>query len=428
MDLLGKIFKKPNPNSIFVQIASYRDPEVIPTIRDLLTKSTHPQNLRIVVLNEWHKEDNIDFTEFKDDSRIKIISSKYNESQGIGWARNHLNNEYSNQKYTLQISSNHRFTSGWDVELISMLEDLIKKGNQKPILTTYTPEYVLGKSQEDWDNTPYKIVHSNFNPNGSIITSPLKIDIQEELSTPTPTQFISSHFIFTLGRFCVDVIYDPSIQSPDEEITMAVRAFTNGYRMFTPNKVILWQGIPQTNTPKFSKDYKNYEELIFLSNDRTKKLLEIDGSVCSPCLKKRMKSYFLGNVNSKEEYEEFSGIHFNNRGVTLHTLDHKPPPGPEVEGNFKDQFYPRQYYKITIPKNILPNHLEYDFWAVILLDDNKVEIHRQDIDNYTTKRMMEDGNDTITLGGSYKGRPYTNWIIWPHKDKWLQRLSGTKQD
>jgi len=36
--------------SIFVQIASYRDPELIPTIKDLIEKAHHPENLKICLL------------------------------------------------------------------------------------------------------------------------------------------------------------------------------------------------------------------------------------------------------------------------------------------------------------------------------------------------------------------------------------------
>ena len=41
---------------IFVQIASYRDPELIPTVLDLVDKAKNPEALRIVVA--WQHDDN----------------------------------------------------------------------------------------------------------------------------------------------------------------------------------------------------------------------------------------------------------------------------------------------------------------------------------------------------------------------------------
>ena len=78
-------------NTIFVQIASYRDPELLPTLRDLVKNSKYPQNLKVCIA--WQhdikdKWDNLD--EFKDDDRFEIIDIKHNESKGCCWARNYL--------------------------------------------------------------------------------------------------------------------------------------------------------------------------------------------------------------------------------------------------------------------------------------------------------------------------------------------------
>ena len=34
-------------DTIFVQIASYRDPQLLPTLKDMLDKAKYPDNLRI---------------------------------------------------------------------------------------------------------------------------------------------------------------------------------------------------------------------------------------------------------------------------------------------------------------------------------------------------------------------------------------------
>ena len=47
-------------SKIFVQIASYRDPELIPTLEDLLDKSDTPENLRICIAWQHSEEDEWD--------------------------------------------------------------------------------------------------------------------------------------------------------------------------------------------------------------------------------------------------------------------------------------------------------------------------------------------------------------------------------
>lgn len=420
MDLLGKIFKRQDQNLIFVQILSYRDPLLVSTLKDLFYKASKPDNLRVYVLNQWHPDDNIDLSDFKDDSRVEIMSSESNLSEGVCWARNIINKKYSSEKYTLQINSHHKFIRGWDTELINMLDRLIEKGHKKPILTTYVPKY----PPTEGIRTPlYKIGYKEITKTGDIITTPILIT--NKPTNPTPTQFLSGNFIFTLGRFCQDVPYNPEIYFNSEEITMAIRAYTSGYDLFTPHKIILWDENLEEGSKKH-QDNHGLEGFEFRSNSLTKKLLEMDGEICSPCLKKRMGEYFLGSERTLYQYEEFAGIHFKNRSATTHTIDNLPPPGPKSKGEFKSQFYERQHYKMVFPVESLQGHVEFDFWAIILLDEKNVEIHRQDLDKFTVDMIIKSSKSDITVGGSYKGRPYTKWIVWPHKDKWLNRINGKK--
>jgi len=60
--------------NIFVQIAAYRDPELLPTIRDCISNAKNPENLRFCIAWQHSNEDvwdNLD--EFKNDSRFIIL-------------------------------------------------------------------------------------------------------------------------------------------------------------------------------------------------------------------------------------------------------------------------------------------------------------------------------------------------------------------
>jgi len=47
-------------NRIFVQIASYRDPELVPTIKSMLENAKKPKNLRFGIARQFHPEDGFD--------------------------------------------------------------------------------------------------------------------------------------------------------------------------------------------------------------------------------------------------------------------------------------------------------------------------------------------------------------------------------
>ena len=73
---------------IFVQIASYRDPQLIPTIDNMLENSKNPENLRIGICHQYHPEDEFsDLSKYDGDDRFRIIDVLYSESKGACWAR-----------------------------------------------------------------------------------------------------------------------------------------------------------------------------------------------------------------------------------------------------------------------------------------------------------------------------------------------------
>ena len=71
---------KPKTDTIFIQIASYRDPELLPTLKDLFDKATYPDNLRVCVAWQHDLNDEWDTVgEFANDSRVKVLDINYKE-------------------------------------------------------------------------------------------------------------------------------------------------------------------------------------------------------------------------------------------------------------------------------------------------------------------------------------------------------------
>ena len=66
---------------IFIQIASYRDPQLLPTLRDCIKNAKNPDNLVFGIC--WQHDEKDSLEEFKDDNRFKIIDVPYRESKGV---------------------------------------------------------------------------------------------------------------------------------------------------------------------------------------------------------------------------------------------------------------------------------------------------------------------------------------------------------
>ena len=74
---------------IFVQIASYRDPQLVHTIKNMIENAKNPNNLRFGIARQFHSDDKFDdLSEYNEDDRFKIINIPYQESKGVCWARN----------------------------------------------------------------------------------------------------------------------------------------------------------------------------------------------------------------------------------------------------------------------------------------------------------------------------------------------------
>ena len=60
-------------NNIFVQIASYRDPQLIPTLKSMIENAKNPKKLIIGICRQYHPDDKFDvLDEYKNDKRFRV--------------------------------------------------------------------------------------------------------------------------------------------------------------------------------------------------------------------------------------------------------------------------------------------------------------------------------------------------------------------
>lgn len=236
---------------IFVQIASYCDPELIHTIRDCIKNADNPQNLKFCI--GWQKtEEDDSMKEYYNDPRFIILSVPYKETKGCCWMRHKIQEFYNGEKYTLQLDSHHRFIKGWDTILVEMFESLQQK-YPKPLITAYLPSYDPENDPMGRGNVPCKIIYDKT-LDGQILCIPAST----EGSEPIPAQFYSAHFAFTLGIFCLEVQHDPKLYFTGEEMNITIRSFTHGYDMFHPHIVIAWHEYTRKNRQKHWDDDKEW--------------------------------------------------------------------------------------------------------------------------------------------------------------------------
>jgi hypothetical protein len=297
---------------IFVQLASYRDPELVPTIHNMLREAKDPNRLRFGICRQYDVNDGFDdLGHLKRDWRFRIFEVPYRHSRGACWGRSLAQRLFFGEEYTLQIDSHMRFAPHWDETLIVMLRQLMTEcGVAKPILTTYPPGFEPRKYLDvSRPAPPLRIVFDHFSSEGGIVTYPDVLPGWQELKYPVRARFYAGGFAFTLGRFCTEVPYDPNLYFFGEEITMAVRAFTHGYDLFHPHKTVLWHYYTRAKQMRHWDNHSDWHIRNEASLDRMRRLLGM-----SPQSSKTMfGKYGLGKLRTLRQYELYAGIAFAKR-------------------------------------------------------------------------------------------------------------------
>jgi Glycosyltransferase (GlcNAc) len=293
---------------IFVQIAAYRDPELLPTLDDCIARAADASRLRFGVC--WQRDESDSLGPYAADPRFRIVDVDYRRSLGVCWARHRLQQCYDGEEYTLQLDSHHRFVEGWDDRLIAMLRDL-QRDCAKPLLTSYAPPYDPANDPNGRGHVPLRIVFGRFSNEGPVEARPETIDDFESLAGPIPARFYSAHFAFTIGRFSLDVPHDPKLYFFGEEPALAARAYTHGYDLFHPHRVLLWHHYGRNSNHKHWSDHATWYFHDRRSALRIQQLLSIDGTACTT----DFGAYGLGRERSLADFARYSGIDYAKRVV-----------------------------------------------------------------------------------------------------------------
>lgn len=401
-------------SKIFIQIASYRDPELVPTLDSLLSNATNPDNLHICIAFQFSDEDKFtkDLKKYRDDPRFTIIDIPYRDAKGACWARNTIQQHYSDEEYTLCLDSHHRFVEGWDTKSIEMLKNLQDRGYKKPLLTSYIPSYNPKNDPDGRVQAAWGMSFDRFIPEGPVFFMPYYFD--NTLLHPKPARFFSAHFVFTLGSFAKEVQHDPEYYFHGEEITLAVRAYTHGYDLFHPNKILAWHEYTREGRTKQWDDDKQWGDRNTFCHSKVRSLLGIDGENEIIELE-----YGLGTERTLQDYETYAGINFSDRTITKACKDNIDPPG-----NQEDEYFNEFKHAIDLHHSDFLEE-DYTFCAFIFEDRNNEPIFREDMDGEQFNKMVKANKEghSFTVWKTYTGPKPNQIIVWPHSESkgWMDK-------
>jgi len=306
---------------IFVQIASYRDPECQWTLKDMFEKATNPDRVFAGVVWQYvPEEDKHCFAVETRPDQVRTKSFYAQSAKGVCWARSQTQRLWRGEEYTLQIDSHMRFEPDWDQKLIHMSR---QTGSPKPVITCYPPAYT--PPDKLYTGHIFSMGAREFDKDGMFTMQGRAIKMDEAPAAPIPGIFCGACFLFAPASVIQEIPYDPNLYFLGEEITLAARLWTHGWDLFYPNRVIVYTNWDRKYRKTHFDDHANWPALNRRSQSRVHHLLGTQESA-DPEVTKDIEKYGLGTVRTLEEYQLYSGVDFAKKTISEQAKEGKAYP------------------------------------------------------------------------------------------------------
>ena len=144
--------------------------------------------------------------------------------------------------------------------------------------------------------------------------------IDANRSIPRRTRVLWGAFVFTLGRWNVEVRQDPNHIYTGEEFALTLRSFTWGYDLFNPTSVVAWHRHHPEGLRRYISD--SSEDVVNAHHDRACARLR---TLLAGDPKRELEPFSLRASRTLEDYYLFSGLDCDSYTVHPDARDGIPP-------------------------------------------------------------------------------------------------------
>ena len=308
--------------SIFISIASYKDPLLISTIFSAYDNAKNKNDLIFSICDQSDNGIQVNEIAFSDQIHYDHVDPVF--AKGPCWARHRAQSFFNEEDFFLQVDSHTLFAPEWDSIFIEQLEKI--SANQendeyfkKPIITSYPRSFKVLDFEEGLFelNTGDKHTQVITYKKDSLF---LKGSFSRQNGIPTKHNDITHAIlmaagcIFTRGSFVKEIPYDPNYYFYGEELSMALRAFTRGYSFFHIPDAPLFHLYTDANnlTRKLHWDPEDDQKRAIKWTELDQKSLNRLDNLFAGKVERPMN---LGDERSLEDYALISGIDLKNKIV-----------------------------------------------------------------------------------------------------------------
>lgn len=329
---------------IVIEIAAYRDPEVINTVNSAIIQADNPDRLSFAICLQSDDLSLLD--KLKKIKNCRIIYLKEEEARGSCYARYLCQSLIEDEKYIYQVDSHMRFVKHWDTK---MIEQLLSLNDPKACISFYPPdcsrEMMLLPFNDPVFDKPCdggSMYTTGFGPNGSHFLScncnPNDVDLKGK-PVLKKDPFISAGNFFSFADIHRQILHDPNMYFYGDELAMGLRYYTHGWNNYYSSHSYIYHKYNRVDI-KWPKRPDNYSS----EDKRFDELLNLDGKNVD------MGEFSLGKERTVEEFEEFAGVNFRERTVSMGSemgIFDDPKLKKQIS-LIKDRIYHREKYQAQI--------------------------------------------------------------------------------
>jgi len=301
---------------IFISVASYQDPLLLETLCSAYENAENKDALVFGVCEQADSGIDIQSINFKNQIKYELLDPVM--AKGPCWARARVQQLMTDEEYFLQIDSHTIFTKSWDKVLLNYHSWLEKCLENNFVITGYPRGFKPNKELTSFElNTAYKeTLGITFREKRMFEDGYYSMQKSFPANTELPARglLIAGGFIFAKKAFVTLIPYDPKFYFHGEELSVALRLYTN-----------MWDVVHIPRIPLFHL-YTDVENMIRKlhwdpedEKDRAIKWNELDRlskSRLGQLINQKLEPPFgLGSLRSIKDFGVLSGVDLINKKI-----------------------------------------------------------------------------------------------------------------
>lgn len=293
-------------DTIFISIASYRDPDLLNTVKNCWNTAYQKSDLFFSIVSQAEEDEHPDLS-FIPAEQIRYVKLHWTEAKGACWAR-YIASKNVFGAYFLQVDSHSRFVLNWDRLIVQNYIKVKKYWGKDIILTNYPDPFTIDEDGKDVYTNYQKLrkLDAYWDEESKMVQSWYDWPDVVDASHGDEVFFLSANSMFCPVDVIKKIPYDKELYFTGEEPSLALRAYTRGIKLISPIVKYMYTNYSREVPPRrlHWEDHPDWGSMNKKSYERLAKIMTGDMS---------LGVYGIGDKDLFKLYQYKTGINLENK-------------------------------------------------------------------------------------------------------------------